>query len=122
MKTLNKIVVMMVGVLLVLPVYAQQPEDNYTKEGDKVKVTRYYEDGTVREQGTFDGEVADGRWVEYHRDGSVKVEAFYKDGKKQGKWFVYTDEGQVMYELVYANNFLKNSNRWILEENNVADK
>lgn len=122
MKALIKIVSVVAGFLFVLPTQAQQPADKYTKEGNKIIVTKYYEDGTVREQGTFVGEVADGRWVEYNRDGSVRTEAFYENGKKEGKWFVYSDEGQVMYELVYSDNRLTASNRWTLDENNVADK
>lgn len=122
MKAMTKILSVMMVFLFAVPTQAQQPKDEYTRNGDKVMVTRFYEDGAVREQGTFANNVADGRWVEYNRDGSVKIEAFYTDGKKEGKWFVYSNEGQVMYELVYADNYLQSSNRWKLEENNVADK
>jgi len=122
MKALTKILSVMMVFLFAVPTQAQHPKDEYTRKGDKVMVTRFYEDGAVREQGTFANNVADGRWVEYNRDGSVKIEAFYANGKKEGKWFVYADEGQVMYELMYADNYLQSSNRWKLEENNVADK
>lgn len=123
MKAWTKVLSVAAAFLFVLPTQAQQPADKYEKQGDKVMVTKYYEDGTVREQGTFKGKVADGRWVEYHQNGEVKTEAFYVDGKKQGKWFVWpASEGEVMYELVYEDNLLKDSNRWTLDENNVADK
>lgn len=122
MKALKIVLSVMMVFLFAIPTQAQQPKDEYTRKGDKVMVTRFYEDGAVREQGTFVNNEADGRWVEYNKDGSVKVEAFYHNGKKEGKWFVYSNEGQIMYELVYQDNYLQGSSRWKLEENNVADK
>ena len=122
MKAWTKLISATIAFLFVMSAQAQQPQDKYEKQGDHIVVTKYYEDGSIREQGTFSGDLPDGRWVEYYRDGSVKTEAFYINGKKEGKWFVWSDEGDIMYELVYSENYLKNSNRWMLDENSVADK
>lgn len=101
-----------------LPAMAQQT-DTYKKVGDKVEVTKYYEDGTVKEVGTFKGENPDGVWVEYNRDGSIKTEANYVDGKKEGKWFVWSQDGKFLYEVKYENNAIAEAHRWEISERNA---
>lgn len=96
-----------------------QPEDRYTVDGDVVYVERYFEDGTIKETGSFVNNVPSGNWVQYYRDGSIHIEAFFKDGEKDGKWFVWSEDGQYLYELLYADNRMQNSHQWKIEERNM---
>lgn len=123
MKAWKTILVAFMTFMLVMPVMAQEPNEEYTRKGDKIMLTRYYEDGSVKEQGTYADGTPDGRWVQYNQDGTIKIEAFYQAGQKTGKWFVWSDGGEVLYELVYNDNKLQNSSRYKLEErNHIADK
>lgn len=96
-----------------------QPEDRYTVDGDVVYVERFYEDGTLREKGSFINDVPAGEWVQYYRDGSIHIEAYFKEGKKEGKWFVWSDDGEYLYELMYTDNRMKNYHQWKIEQRNM---
>lgn len=109
----------LIGVMMMAFGASAQIEDNYTVEGDVVSVERFFDDGSLREKGTFINNVPSGSWVEYYNDGSVHIEANYKDGKKDGKWFVYSGDGEYLYELVYVDNRMKNSHQWKIEERNM---
>ena len=104
--------------MIALPAQAQL-EDKYEKNGNQITVTRYYDDGSIKEVGTFKDGVPDGRWVEYSRDGKIKTEATYANGEKEGKWFVWTEDGEYLYEVIYADNKLQNASRWKIEEKNA---
>lgn len=118
MKILKMIGAGVLTLMMIVPAQAQK-EDHYEKSGDKVKVTRYYEDGSVKEVGTYSNGTPDGKWVEYTQDGKVKVEAFYSNGQKEGKWFVWTDDGEFLYEVIYKDNMLKNASKWKISERNA---
>jgi len=78
MKT-NAILSFAVVMLAALTLNAQ-PADNYKVVDGETMVTRYYEDGSVREQGTYDGKLLDGQWKEFFQDGTLKTQAYFKDG------------------------------------------
>ncbi len=118
MKVWKMIGAGVVTLMMALPAQAQV-EDTYTKDGDVVTVTRYYDDGSVREVGTFKNDKPDGRWIEYTREGAIKTEAIYANGEKEGKWFVWTEDGEYLYEVVYQDNKLKNASRWKIEDRNA---
>lgn len=99
---------------------AQQPKDQYKKVDGVLQVSRFYEDGGLRERGTFNEEgKPDGQWLLFSKEGNVTQEALYVDGVKQGKWFVWTADGNFLYEVVYQDNYLVKSNRWKIEERNL---
>lgn len=117
-----KLIVSYIIALSALTLQAQT-EDTYTRNGKNCSVVKYYEDGTVKETGTFYNNVPHGKWVQYHEDGGIGMEAFYENGKKTGKWFVWTADGEFLYEVAYADNKLQNSHRWKIEDRNmIADK
>lgn len=116
---MKRIVIMGLMMMIALGAYSQQPADKYTVEGSTVYVERYFEDGNLREKGSFINNVPAGNWVEYYRDGSVHIEATYTNGKKDGKWFVWSDDGEYLYEVVYADNRMKNYHQWKIEERNM---
>jgi antitoxin component YwqK of YwqJK toxin-antitoxin module len=111
--------VMAMGIMVA---QAQKPS-TYEKEGPRIKVTNYFDDGNVREVGYFVNGKADGSWIEYRADGSIKTKAFYDAGKKTGTWIVYSQDGSSLYELIYTNNSLVDSHKWKIDERNLlADK
>lgn len=111
--------VMAMGIMVA---QAQKPAE-YEVEGEKTKVTKFFDDGSVREVGYFVDGKADGSWIEYRADGTIKTKAFYTAGKKTGTWIVYSQDGRSLYELIYTDNLLVDSHKWKIEERNLlADK
>lgn len=119
MKTQNFLAVLMVMLIVSATAFAQESA-TYTKEGDLIKVTHYYE-GTelVKETGFFKDGVSHGKWVQYNQEGEVQIEAFYNNGKKTGTWFVWTNDGEGLYQLAYENNYLVKSHKWAIEERDL---
>lgn len=97
-----------------------QPADNYTQSDDKTMVTRYYDDGSVREQGTYLGKKLDGQWMEFFRNGKLKTQAYFENGQKEGTWYVWTEDGEHLYEVKYEDNTLIDSHKWKIAERNLV--
>ena len=51
--------------------------------------TLLYEDGAIKEEGTYRKGVLAGKLVQYHEDGSKKAEGFYIDGELDGDMVRY---------------------------------
>lgn len=71
-------------------------------EGDLIKVTYFYKDGNIKQQGFFNDKKVTGTWTTFDTSGRKTGVAKYKNGKKVGKWLLLTDNG--MKEVVYKNN------------------
>ncbi len=113
-------IMLSVAVLLMTMVsLSAQPADTYTQKEGKTFVTRYYDDGTVRESGSYDGKLLDGQWMEYSTDGKLKTQAYFENGQKEGKWYVWTEDGQYLYEVIYQDNLLVDSHKWKIEERSL---
>ncbi len=117
MKT--KAYLLVVAVLLSSFGVFAQVKDKYVKEGDFVRVTRYFEEGAVQETGTFLNGKLHGKWTEFYASGNVKTEAYFNEGKKEGTWFVYSKDGGELYEVVYADGKIKESHQWKIEKRNL---
>ncbi len=102
----------------IMALQAQKPA-TYEREGQRVKITNYYDDGNVKETGYYLKGKLDGNWTEYRTDGSIKIKAFFKEGKKEGTWIVYSEDGGTLYELVYTDNRLMDSHKWKIEERSL---
>lgn len=100
--------------------YAQKKEPTYTAEGDLVKATYYYEDGSISTQGYFKEKKLTGKWVRFDKEGNKTQMAFYKDGKKVGRWFVWTKSS--LKEINYSNNAIVDVNLWKHEAKIAANK
>ena len=83
---------------------AQGVEPTYEKQDDLVKVTYYYEDGQVKEQGYFKGDKVHDQWVAFDKEGNITTIARFENGKKDGTWFMEVD-GK-MKELTFESNKL----------------
>lgn len=95
--------------------YAQEQKPTYKAEGDLVKVTYYYEDGSIKTQGFFKDKKLTGEWVRFDKDGNKTQLAYYNSGKKIGKWFVWTKSS--LKEINYVDNSIASVNIWKPESN-----
>lgn len=86
------------------------PEPKFEKEGDLIKGTFFYEDGTIRQQGTYKNGKLHGEWVAYDTEGKKQSLANYTEGKKTGKWFFWSSDK--LTEIDYDNNQIAGVNTW----------
>ncbi len=70
---------------------------------DQVIATYYYENGNVKQVGSFVDGKLEGKWISYTEDGNIQTIALYRDGKKHGKW-QYFESTFVTKEVDYKNN------------------
>ena len=96
-----------------------QIEPKYEKAGDLVKVTYYYKDGKVKEQGFFKNKKLEGTWITFDKNGSKTAIAHYDSGKKVGKWFMWHKDG--LKEIDYKNHAIASVQNW-KEETRIAIK
>ncbi len=105
MSVMNKILVLVCFLSLGV-MQAQEVESQYEKDGDIIKVTHFYDNGNVKEQGFYKDKLLDGKWVRFDESGKKTVEAYYSKGRKVGKWFVWTKNE--VKEVSYENNAVAN--------------
>ena len=96
---------------------AQDIEPAYEKSGDEVKVTYFYNNGSVKQQGFFKNKKLTGTWTSFDVNGNKTAIAHYKAGKKVGKWFLW--QGDLLREINYENNVVASVQNW-KEDNNLA--
>jgi antitoxin component YwqK of YwqJK toxin-antitoxin module len=94
--------------------YAQEKEPTFKAEGDLVKATYYYENGSVKTEGFFKDKKITGEWIRFDQNGNKTQLAFYDNGKKVGKWFIWSKDS--LKEINYENNSI---NEW-RQESRVA--
>ena len=57
--------------------FAQKNKPSFEKVGDKVKVTYFYEDGTIHKTGFFKDQKVTGKWTQFDRKGNtIKIEIY----------------------------------------------
>tara|TARA_B100000524_G_scaffold340743_1_gene234161 strand:+ start:2814 stop:3167 length:354 start_codon:yes stop_codon:yes gene_type:complete len=55
-----------------------------------IDVTYYYNDGTIKQQGSFNTSgLPHGSWTSYDQNGNKLCIGKYKNGKKTGKWYFF---------------------------------
>lgn len=74
----------------------------YEKQGDQIKGTYYYEDGSVKQEGANKNRELHGQWVSYGQDGEKNAIAQYQKGTKTGKWFFWHDD--LLTQVDYKDN------------------
>ena len=111
--------ILVVCILCVSLLQAQNTEVKLEKEGDLVKVTYFYKDGKVKEQGFFKDKKLTGTWVAFDTKGNKTTIAHYESGKKVGKWFMWKADG--LNEIDYTNNVIASVQTW-KEESKIAIK
>ena len=96
------------------------PKPVFEKEGDLIKGTFYYEDGSVRQEGTYKDGRLHGEWVSYDQNGGKTAIANYENGKKSGKWFFWSENK--LTEVDYKNSVIANVNSWKSESSLVNNQ
>lgn len=94
--------IIIVCILAVSLVQAQDGKPTYEKVGDLVKATYYYDNGDIKEQGFFKDKKLTGTWTRFDAAGNKVAVANYLDGNKVGKWFIWNN-GKLS-EIDYSNN------------------
>ncbi|WP_422089643.1 toxin-antitoxin system YwqK family antitoxin [Tenacibaculum ovolyticum] len=114
-----KKLIIAVCILSVSLLQAQETAPKFEKEGDLVKVTYFYEDGKVKEQGFFKDKKLTGTWTSFDVNGNKNTIAHYKSGKKVGKWFIWKEDG--LKEISFKDNSIASVQTW-KEETQIAIK
>ena len=102
------------GVLLVSGfMSAQEVKPKYEVVDQMVKATYFYDNGQVKQEGTYlDGKLH-GKWVSYNEDGSKQTMGEYENGNKTGKWFFWSQTA--LNEVDFANSRVAEVKRWSKE-------
>ena len=96
------------------------PKPVFEKQGDLIKGTFYYEDGSVRQEGTYKNGKLHGEWVSYDQNGEKTAIANYKNGEKSGKWFFWSEDK--LTEVDYQNSVIASVNSWKSESSLVSNQ
>lgn len=73
----------------------------YTKSGECVKETEFYEDGAVKMEGAMHDGHREGEWKAFFPDGKPQSIGSFKDGLRTGSSIVYNENGNKMMEGDY---------------------
>lgn len=113
-----KKVLMMSLLMISTMVFAQEKvAPKFEAEGEMVKATYFYADGTVAQTGYYlDGKVH-GEWISYDQQGNKSAMGQYELGEKVGKWFFWTAEE--LNEVTYQNSRIAQVTRWTNSESVV---
>lgn len=101
MKNIKSMLVM-AALLIGSVVFAQEVKPSFEKQGDLIKGTFYYEDGSVRQEGTYKDGKLHGQWISFDQNGKKIALAKYEEGNKSGKWFFWNSDQ--LTEVDYDNN------------------
>lgn len=116
MKTLA----LLLAVMMNLSVIAQGTTPTYNKVNGMIKVTKYHENGKVKEIGYFMEDKKEGVWESYNESGLKISEATYTNGLKEGNWSVWNESGVLLYHMVYENGKRILATQWDDNGNLIA--
>ncbi|MCM8569433.1 nicotinic acid mononucleotide adenyltransferase [Gramella jeungdoensis] len=91
----------------------KDPKPVFEKQDDLIKGTFYYEDGNIRQEGTYKNGKLHGQWISYDQNGEKTAIAHYNKGEKEGKWFFWN--GDRLTEVDYENSRIASVNKWKTE-------
>jgi len=95
----------------------------YEESGKKIEhgtYTKWYENGKIMIQGTYQDGKREGVWREYFRDGTLKAEGPYLNGERHGAWVIYYESGNKHWEGSYASG--EKDGLWIEFANSKEEK
>ena len=103
--------IMILGALLISAcTFAQAKKPILEQEGNLVKVTYYFDNGQIQQQGYFKEGKLDGSWVAFDEKGNKKSIGEYTKGEKTGKWFFWSDKA--LSEVDYSNSRVASVKSW----------
>lgn len=94
-------------------VFAQNVEPQYEIEGDLVKVTYFYDNGKIKEEGFYKDGKVHGVWISYSEEGVKTAVGEYLNGNKVGKWQFY--KGKNVCDVNYVNNRIQNNDSMLAQ-------
>ena len=101
MKNIKSILVV-VAFLFASVITAQDIKPSFEKQGELIKGTFYYQDGSISQEGTYKDGKLHGQWISYDQNGKKTALATYENGIKTGKWFFWSSDQ--LTEVDYNNN------------------
>lgn len=99
-----KLTIAAAAILITTAISAQNVKPTFEKDGDLIKGTFYYEDGSVRQEGTYKDGKLHGEWISYEQNGKKNAIAQYNEGDKTGKWFFWAND--ILTEVDYNSNII----------------
>lgn len=90
--------------------FAQEIEPEFTKTGDLVKGTYFFDNGEIQQEGTYKNGELHGEWIAYNTEGEKIAVGKYENGEKTGKWFFWN--GDKLMEVDYSNNRITHVTGW----------
>ncbi|MEN9335882.1 MAG: hypothetical protein RLZZ500_869 [Bacteroidota bacterium] len=97
---------------------AQQSKPVLEEVNGMVKVTYYYENGKIQQEGFYKDGKLEGKWVSYDEQGNKVAIAEYTSGEKTGKWFFWNDKN--LSEVDYTQGAVAEVKVWSKEA--IANK
>ncbi len=99
---------------------AQEVKPTFEKQGDQIKGTFFFEDGTVRQEGFYNKQgKLHGEWKSYDRTGKKIAMGQYTVGVKTGKWFFWNADK--LSEVNYEENKIADVTTWSNGDNVVVN-
>ena len=95
--------ILVVALMVSGMIFSQDNNPVLEAEGQLVKATYYYDNGTIQQVGYFKEGKLDGKWTSYDENGNVKAIAEYSNGLKSGKWLYYSNSVCIS-EVNFSNN------------------
>lgn len=90
---------------------AQENKPSFEKEGNAIKGTFYFEDGSISQQGYYNKEgKLHGIWKSYDQEGKKIAMGQYTNGIKTGKWFFWQNDK--LSEVTYSDNTIASTTVW----------
>ncbi|MEW7280993.1 nicotinic acid mononucleotide adenyltransferase [Aquimarina sp. 2201CG1-2-11] len=112
--------VIALALLFSATIFAQEAKPTFEKQGDLIKGTFFYEDGTVRQQGFYNNKgILHGEWKAYDVTGKKIAMGQYYMGKKIGKWFFWNADK--LSEVNYDKNQIAEVTTWSNQGNVVVN-
>ncbi len=112
--------VMILTLMFATTIFAQEVKPTFEKQGNQIKGTFFYEDGTVRQSGFYNKEgKLHGEWKSYDATGKKIAMGQYYNGVKTGKWFFWSADK--LSEVNYTDNQIAEVTTWSNKDNVVVN-
>ncbi|TSE06585.1 MULTISPECIES: toxin-antitoxin system YwqK family antitoxin [Aquimarina] len=112
--------VIAIALMFSATIFAQEVKPTFEKQGDLIKGTFFYQDGSVRQQGFYNKEgKLHGEWKSYDATGKKIAMGQYSQGVKTGKWFFWSADK--LSEVNYSDNQIADVTTWSNKDNVVVN-
>jgi antitoxin component YwqK of YwqJK toxin-antitoxin module len=79
-------------------------EYSYLNDEKDGPFKEYYDNGSIKNEGTFSKNRKNGLYKEYFLNGKLKLDANFTNDKRNGKHKTFYESGQIETEILYAND------------------